>query len=192
MVELIEIAKEIKDEEVKELTIALLKKYDKKLEELPASISGKHHLGEFVKEHIIRVVWFVKRVVEEFNLSQDEKDVLLSSALLHDIGNCVVVTKERNAEEFQKLYKTGWNKSVEGSKYHPVIGMFLVGKEIIEKKLYTNPLVIKVALAISSHMSHWSHPECPLPRNDLEKFLALCDYLASKENIKIEGRSSHG
>ena len=187
MVELIDIAENIRDSGLKEVTIELLKRYNKKLEELPASISGKYHLGESTKDHIIRVVWFVNRIIEEFNLTQEERDVLLSSALLHDIGNCITTTKKRLLKEYQKLHKTGWYRSVEGSRYHPIIGMFLVGREILKRRLYTNRLVIKVALTISSHMSHWSYPECPLPRNDLEKFLALADYLASLKDIDIKG-----
>ena len=191
MVELLDIAENIRDSGLKEVTIGLLKRYNKKLEELPASISGKYHLGESTKDHIIRVVWFVNRIIEEFNLNQDEKDILVSSALLHDIGSCVVTTKERKPNEQQEYYQTGWYRSIEGAQFHPIIGGILVNREAFEKGQETNLLVIKVILAISSHMSHWSCPDCPLPRDDLEKFLALADYLASRKEIQIteDGKS---
>ena len=181
---LLNITTEIRDSELRGLTVSLLNKYKKILSILPASISGMYHLGETAQEHIIRVVWFVKQIIIEFNLSQEEKDILISSALLHDIGYCVVTTKER-VRESQIKYKTGWYRSINGAKYHPIISMFLVGAEAFNQKIETNPLVVKVVSVVSSHMSHWS-PECPQPMDDLSKYLALADYLASRKEIKIE------
>lgn len=183
---LIDIAQEINNEGLRLLITSILKDFLQKIKELPASLSLKHHLGETSETHIIRVIWFVKRICEEFNLNQEDKDVLIASALLHDIGNCVVTTKNRICEEYQKYYKTGWYRSVEGAKFHPIIGMFVVGQRAIELRQHTNPLVIKTALIISTHMSHW-HLECPKPSTDVEKFLALADYLASRKEIVIEG-----
>ena len=181
---LINVVTEIKDSKLKNLTMSLINKYKDTLSILPASISGKYHLGETAQGHIMRVVWFVKQIIEEFDLSQEEKDILISSALLHDIGYCVVTTKER-VNESQIKYKTGWYRSTNGAKYHPIISMFLIGAEAFNQKMESNPLVVKVISVVSSHMSHWS-PECPQPMDDLPKYLALADYLASRKEIKIE------
>jgi len=181
---LLNVATEIKDSELRKLTVSLLNKYKDTLLILPASISGKHHLGETAQGHIMRVVWFVKRIIEEFDLSQDESDILLSSAILHDIGNCVVTTKQRISEA-QIEYKTGWYRSVDGAKYHPIFSMVMIKCEAFDLKIGENVLIVKVAFTVSSHMSHWS-PECPQPTDDLAKYLALADYLASRKEIKIE------
>ena len=187
---LLNITSEIEDSELRILTISLLSKYKKILSILPASISGKYHLGETAQDHIMRVAWFVKRIIEEFNLSQEEKDILISSALLHDIGYCVVTTRKR-VRESQIKYKTGWYRSMSGSKYHPIISMFLIGVEAFNQKIESNPLVVKVVSVVSSHMSHWTL-ECPQPMDDLAKYLALADYLASRKEIKIEESSREG
>ena len=181
---LLNVATEIRDSELRKLTISLLSKYKETLSILPASISGKYHLGETAQGHIMRVVWFAKRIIEEFDLSQGESDILLSSAVLHDIGYCVITTKER-IDESQIKYKTGWYRSVNKAKYHPIISMSMIKIEALKQKVETNPLVVKVILIVSSHMSHWSSV-CPKPTDDLAKYLALADYLASRKEIKIE------
>jgi len=181
---LLNVATEIRNSKLRTLTICLLNRYKEKMAILPASISGKYHLGETTQGHIMRVVWFVKQIIEEFNLSQEESDILISSALLHDIGYCKVTTKER-VDESQIKYKTGWYRSVDGAKFHPMISVLMIDEEAFIQEIEKNPLVVKVVLAVASHMSHWS-PECPQPKDDLAKYLALADFFASRKEIKIE------
>ena len=181
---ILDVTAEIKDTELRKLTVSLICEHKKTLTILPASISGKYHLEETAQGHILRVVWFVKQIIEEFNLSQEERDILISSAVLHDIGYCIVTTKER-INKSQIRYKTGWYRSWNGGKYHPIVSAYMIGAEALKQKVETNPLVVKVALLVSSHMSHWTK-ECPQPTSDLAKYLALADYLASRKEIKIE------
>jgi response regulator RpfG family c-di-GMP phosphodiesterase len=176
---------EIQDIELRKLTFNIIKKYTDILTELPASVSGKYHIGETAEQHALRVVWFVKHIIKEFNLPQEDKDVLISSAILHDIGNCVVTTKEKINDE-QTKYPTGWYRSINGAKLHPIISMYVIGREALNMNVVTNPLIAKVALIVSSHMSHWI-TECPKPVSRLAEFLALADYFASRSEIKING-----
>jgi response regulator RpfG family c-di-GMP phosphodiesterase len=171
---LLEFANYIKNRELREIVIEILKEKLETIKTMPASISGKYHLGETVEQHLIRTMAFAALFVQEFNLNQKDTDVLYASALLHDIANCYYTTKEYGV----------YHREKEATDYHPILGMFILGKKMIERN-QLNPLIIETALAISTHMSHWYNKN-PLPRTDIEKFLAMSDYLASRKEIKLE------
>jgi len=174
---------QIKDKELRQMTSDLIKHYEKKIKKLPASLSGQHHLGETHNLHLERTFWFAKEIIREFDLSDDEADVLLAAALLHDIGYYEFATKKRMKNQYQRLYQGKWNRSREAYFYHPVIGMFIIGKYMIEKQTI-NPKIVKTALIVSSHMSHWLNDYNPMPKDKLAIFLCLADYFASR-NITL-------
>ena len=46
------------------------------IETLPASISGKHHVGETAREHLELTVNVMKHLCEEFNVPKQDYDLL--------------------------------------------------------------------------------------------------------------------
>jgi len=176
---------QIKDKNLRKMTEFFIQKYSKGMEKIPCSLSGQFHkMEDTAEEHLKRTFWFAKQICREFNIDKDNTDILLTSALLHDVANYKFITKKRSKNQFQKLYSSGWHRSNEAFFYHPVLGMFMIGKYMLDNNLL-DPKIIKVALAVSTHMEHWFKDFCPVPRNDLEKFLALSDYFASRD-IKIQ------
>jgi hypothetical protein len=119
------------------------------------------------------------------NLSDNDSDVLKASIFLHDISKTYSTTIERNPNEFQKLYVEKWNRGNESEYFHGVLSEFIIGKYVLENHIIDNVLIYKTAMAVSTHMGHWN-PDCPQPSNDIQKYLALADYLASRKNVKIE------
>lgn len=170
----------IKDEEIYSMTFHLLNKYGYKMKEIPSSASSKYHHGESSESHIEEVLDYIFELAREFNIIGNHLDILISSAILHDISNCIFVTKEYQENQFQRKYNSGYWRSSEGYLYHPTLGSFIIGKYIIEHK---NPSwkLIKIAQLIASHMSHWLKQHNPEPKELLEYILCTADYLASRK-----------
>jgi len=175
----------IVNEDVYEMTRFFLVKYINKIKDLPASLTHRHHLGETHEEHLKRTVYFSLELAREFNLTQNEKDIVISASILHDIGYFEFVSKKRCNDEYQKLYSTGFNRSREAYLYHPVLGQFWIGKYIVEKRKLL-PELFQIAKLVASHMSHWLKECNPEPQSLLEYIVCTADYFASRKEIEIK------
>jgi len=185
-----ELIDQIKDKQLRDLTVILIERYLKHILEMPSSLTRRYHpTGENEENHLKRTFYFAKHIIREFNLSEEESDILLAASLLHDIGYYEFIDTKRDPEQYQKLYPAGWNRSKEAYKYHPAIGMFIVGQEMLKKHII-NPKIIRTALIISSHMDHWLGDYNPMPEDDLAVYLALADYFASRKDIIIKDLES--
>lgn len=175
---------QIKDIHLQEMTKYFLDKYELTIRTIPPSLSGKYHETEkTLGEHLRRTFWFATQMSIEMNLSKEDTSILQTSALLHDIANCEYSYTENKPEQFTTEYPTGWYRSKDAYKYHGVLSGFLIG-EYMSKYTSAKVLekIIKVALIVSSHMGHW-HSECPQPTSDLQKYLAISDYFASRKEV---------
>lgn len=146
---------------------------------VPASSSGKYHpqfdLGDGgLVRHTRCVAFYAKCVAESRDMSQDETDLLIISALAHDI-----------------------KKQGETSKYtvheHPTLAsdfVMEVAKNFDGK--ITKKQLQMICGAVSSHMGKWGHnaefirgkEPLPLPSNEFERALQVADYIASRKEIK--------
>jgi hypothetical protein len=146
---------------------------------VPASSSGKYHpqfdLGEGgLVRHTRCVAFYAKCVAESRDMSQDETDLLIISALAHDI-----------------------KKQGESSNYtvheHPTLASDFVME--VSKKFdgkITKKQLQMICGAVSSHMGKWGHnaefirgkEPLPLPSNEFERALQAADYIASRKEIK--------
>ena len=147
---------------------------------VPASSSGKYHPyfareeGGLVK-HTRCVAFYAACNAESFNFTTHEKDLLIISAILHDI-------KKQGNNNYGR--HTVWE--------HPELASDFVMK--IQKE---NPSLIsesdakKIANAILSHMGKWAHDEeyvkkkkqFPLPSTLFEFALQSADYIASRSEL---------
>ena len=149
--------------------------------EVAASSTGKYHpsyaLGEGgLVRHTCAAVRFANHLfqLEQFQnqFSERDRDLVITAILLHD----------------------GWKHGDKGSKFttfeHPQVAADWVrNSECIETYL---PLEDRetIAKAIESHMGQWnvsnkSKTILKKPENKIQKFVHMCDYLASRKDIEV-------
>lgn len=152
--------------------------------EIPASSTGKYH-PEFASGNggLLRHTKVAVRIAYELlnnettgnRFSERDKDLIIMSLILHDGLKC------------------GLKKEKHTKFDHPL----LVSKLIMENQSKLNldiDDIRKVCSMIESHMGEWTiNPSTqkevlPKPRNELQRFVHMCDYLASRKflNVKFE------
>lgn len=143
--------------------------------EIPASSTGKYHpsysLGEggLVRHTKATVNIAIDLLNNElYNFNNQEQDIIIAALILHD------------------TFKHDFPKEDYSVADHGVI----VSKKVLEEDL---PKKIKKRLAgaLASHMGQWNTDYttgeviAPKPETELEKFVHLCDYLASRKFLEI-------
>jgi len=167
----------IKNPVVKEITmegIALIPDY---FYTVPASSSGKYHpsyaLGDGgLYRHVQAAVSIAKMLFTIYEFTESEQDLIIASLILHD----------------------GWKQGFDGSggktlHAHPVIAANALRANIsaeADPRLY---ILDTICNNISSHMGQWNINQydstiLPLPNTSMEKFVHLCDYIASRKSLE--------
>ena len=151
------------------------------IKKLPASISGKFHIGETALEHAENVVIIMKHLCDEFKIYKEDRDMLIASAYLHDIGQWVITKKGKVSGSGWKYFKeTGYSRINSLSRIHPIISASVIEDYHIPRKEDIKRLV-------SIHMSSW-YSMTPRPKNRYEDLLCIADYLAGRDFKKYERR----
>lgn len=170
----------IKNERLKESCIELLKILPDYFYHVEASSSGKYHpafaLGEGgLVRHTKVAVKIADEIIKTESVgnvfTQDEKDMILISLMLHD----------------------GLKKGIIEEKYtrfdHPILmGDFVL--ENIDKTKLTKLEATMISDNIKSHMGEWntnpySQVVLPKPKNKYQKMVHMCDLLASRKFINV-------
>lgn len=170
----------IKNERLKESCIELLKLLPDYFYHVEASSSGKYHpafaLGEGgLVRHTKVAVKMADEIIKTESVgnvfTQDEKDMILISLMLHD----------------------GLKKGLKEEKYtrfdHPILmGNFVL--ENIDKTKLTKLEATMISDNIKSHMGEWntnpySIVVLPKPKNKYQKMVHMCDLLASRKFINV-------
>lgn len=172
----------IEDINIKRFTIKALESLPEYFWEVPASSTGKYHpqyaLGEGgLARHTkgavkIALELFNNHTVQDFTSIQ--KDMIISALLLHD----------------------GCKSGIEQSRYtqteHPLIVADYIYKNDEINKLIKQEILEQILKAIRSHMGEWNkdyktkREVLPKPKTRMERFVHMCDYLASRKSINIE------
>jgi len=146
--------------------------------DMPASISGKYHYGETMKDHLTRVVEIIKDLCREFKVSEEATDMLVAAGWLHDIGRYPITVsyKAHDLEHWEYFEKTGYSRLKGYMEKHPLYGSWMLNdddKDIPRKK--------EIQRLIRIHMGHW-YPEQLQPdtSNLFEVIICSADYLASR------------
>ena len=149
--------------------------------EIPASSTGKYHpkyaLGD---GGLVRHTKVVVRIGYEllnnesigFSFKEEEKDLLLMAMLLHD----------------------GLKSGINHEKYTRFDHPLLISKLILDNKdkLSLNDYELTlVRNAIEAHMGQWNvdyngNEVLPKPHNKYQRFVHMCDFLASKKFLEVE------
>ena len=153
---------------------------------IPASSSGKYHpeyclgLGGLVR-HTKAAVKIAIELFEDYNFTQRDKDIIISSLIVHDMF------KQGTSENQEKSPKTIHS--------HPALcadaflGFCL--KEHNDNIDAVSKWERQIFNCVASHMGKWNTSKydsviLAKPKNKLEKFVHLCDYLASRKCIEVK------
>lgn len=142
---------------------------------VPASSTGKYHPDYALGEGgLIRHLKAAARIAQElftisYPFSNEERDIIIAAILLHD-GAKHGVTYEKYSKHEHPLIICDYLKDQEFFNDIPQ------AQEIID--------------AIASHMGQWntcnrSRVVLPLPETNVQKFVHLCDYLASRKCLEF-------
>lgn len=146
---------------------------------IPASSTGKYHPSYALGDGgLVRHVKATVRIADElmqmadYSFSLVERDVIFSSLILHD-GR-----------------KSGEEKQEYTVAEHPHLEVLALQRntnlaDIIPVELFKN-----ICDNIDSHMGQWNKDRdgnviLPAPETKMQKFVHLCDYLASRKCIEI-------
>lgn len=145
---------------------------------VPASSSGKYHPSytvgnEGLYRHVKAAVSIAKMLFNIHDFTPIEKDIIIASLILHD----------------------GWKQGLDGSggktlHAHPVIATEVLFENIELDNSDKKGLALETICSnIASHMGQWNTSDrdstvLPLPITPTQKFVHMCDYLASRKPLE--------
>lgn len=176
----------IKDEKYKENAKILINLLPDYFFEIPASSTGKYHpkyaLGD---GGLVRHTKVVVRIGYELlsnnsigcQFKDEEKDILLIGMILHD----------------------GLKSGLEKQRYTQVDHPLLISRYIkdnVDKLTLTDDEVLLLRNSIEAHMGEWNtdfkgNEVLPKPHNKYQRFVHMCDFLASKKFLEVEFDSNN-
>lgn len=148
--------------------------------EIPASSTGKYHPNFAQNEGgLVRHTKVAVRMCYElannnsigYSFTSDEKDLMIIALIMHD------------------GLKSGLPKEKYTRVDHPILAANLI-RENKENLKLTNGEIEFIAQAIETHMGEWNkdfngNEVLPLPKNKYQRFVHMCDFLASKKFIEV-------
>lgn len=170
----------IKNERIKNSLITMINKLPKYFFEVPASSTGKYHPNFSLGEGgLLRHTKAAVRIAYELfndeslnNFTNDEKDLIIFSIVLHD------------------GLKSGKTKSEYSLFEHPILMSNYIKEN--ESELELTPEEIDfVCRCIETHMGPWTknykgEEVLSPPKDKYQRFVHMCDYLSSKKFLDIK------
>lgn len=145
---------------------------------IPASSTGKYHpkfasTKNGLLKHTkaaVRIAYDLFQINEMF--TNEEKDLIIMALIMHD-----GLKKGMEEEEFTRFD-------------HPLLSSELILKNANSLKMNTDD-VRKMCSMIESHMGKWntnkySKVVLPIPKDKCQRFVHMCDYLASRSYLDIK------
>ena len=156
--------------------MTILEQYIDKAEAVEASVSGKYHHGESLLEHTVDVALIVAALAQAYQLGELDTSLLVSAALLHDLGKLECVSLEP---------VRGW-VPVQDGKYYiktPDYSQHArVSVEIIMRNRFKYSRA--VAKIVETHMGPWDR-SAPRLRTFKQHLLYNADVIASRSFIGV-------
>lgn len=150
--------------------------------EVDASSTGKYHpkyaagnmgLARHVKAAVKMAVELLSNPIIGRPYSERDKDLIIIALLIHD------------------GLKYGKVKTDKYTKFdHPLLISNYI-KEVRDHLKMSDEDIAKICSMVESHMGPWnvssySNVVLPIPKAPMEKFVHMCDYLASRRFINLE------
>lgn len=165
---------------IKEFTEKALNNLPEYFFSIPASSSGKFHpkyaLGEgglvLHTQAAVRIAVELFRV-DIFKYTEDEKDIIISSLILHD--GC----------------KSGLDNSSHTVTEHPLIVANMLKTNIEVNSCIDESTLNMIIGNIETHMGQWQFDYklkkkvLPKPKTKIQNFVHWCDYLASRKCLEF-------
>lgn len=144
---------------------------------VPASSTGKYHPSYALNDgglyrHVQAAVSIANMLFTIHDFTPDEKDVIIASIILHD----------------------GWKQgeTLSGGEGHTVFAHPVIAKKVLLEKLSETcdaEFLSLIVDNIASHMGQWNTSKfealvLPRPETPMQKYVHLCDYLASRKPIE--------
>ena len=147
--------------------------------EIPASSSGKYHPSFAQGQHglvkhtkvAVRIAYDLFMINDMF--SEEDKDLIIMALIMHD----------------------GLKKGLEEEEYtrfdHPLLVSKLIMEHAKELKMDIDQ-VRRICMMIESHMGEWTYDSynkkevLPKPRTAEQRFVHMCDYLASRKFVDVK------
>ena len=170
----------IKKVEYRENTKKLLEMLPDYFYEIPASSTGKYHpsyalgAGGLVR-HTKAAVKIAYSLLDNNTIGSafkdDEKDLIIISLLIHD------------------GLKSGLNHEKYTRFDHPLLIADFVRKNK-DKLTFKNDEIEFICSNVETHMGQWNidyngKEVLPLPKNKYQKFVHMCDFLASRKFLEV-------
>ena len=154
----------------------------------PASTSGKYHpqyaLGEGgLIRHTKAAVKIAISLFELYNFDELEQDIIIASLILHDGFKCGEIGVDNTHTRFS--HPLIMSKYLEEYDIYDYCECSENYDELIDTM---KQIITDMALCISSHMGKWREHDgliLPKPESEMQKFVHMCDYLASRKFIEI-------
>jgi len=149
---------------------------------VPASSSGKYHpsyaLGEGgLYRHVKSVVGIANMLFRIYKFTELDQDIIITSLILHD----------------------GWKQGFDGSDgktwhTHPLVASDTLKEKLSVKSDLHSYCIENICSNVASHMGQWTTSEndptiLPEPETPMEKFVHLCDYIASRKPLEYNFES---
>ena len=145
---------------------------------IPASSTGKYHPKFASTEHglvkhtkvAVRIAYDLFETSETF--TDKEKDIIIMALIMHD-----GLKKGLKEEEYTRFD-------------HPLLVSKLIMEHSKELKMNIDDVRLMCQM-IESHMGKWntnkySKVVLPIPNNKYERFVHMCDYLASRSYLNVK------
>ena len=145
---------------------------------IPASSTGKFH-PKFAstKNGLVKHVKVAVRIAYDLfetvnNFTDEDKDLIIMALIMHD----------------------GLKKGIEEEKYtrfdHPLLVSKLIMEHAKELKMGIDD-TRRMCMMIESHMGKWNTNKyskivLPLPKDEYQRFVHRCDYLASRSYLSVK------
>lgn len=170
----------IKDDKIREDLKYLVSNLPDYFFEIEASSTGKYHPKFASGEHgLVRHTKVAVRIAYELmgnsaicNFTSREKDLILLALTLHDGLKC-----GNPKERYTRVD-------------HPLLASSFI-KENKDKISLSDEDIDFAASVISTHMGNWNtdyngNEVLPKPKNKYQRFVHMCDFLASRKVINVE------
>lgn len=148
---------------------------------IPASSTGKYHPKYTLSEGgLIKHTKVAIKIANDllnlkmFSFSENEKDLIYASLIIHD------------------GLKYGYDYDINSYFKHPLyISEFIM--EMLKDNEFQSKreIIIRLAHIVSTHMGQWNTSKyestiLPLPQDEIDNFVHMCDYLSSRRYLNVE------
>lgn len=176
----------IKNQEVRRFAEYCIDRLPQYFYSIPASSTGKYHpeysLGQ---GGLVRHVKAAVKIAEDLMSLRQNKDMRETPNAEYQVWDIVIV-----ALLLHDGFKSGFVQERYTRFDHPTLMAGKIYEWSKDCEYISENFVKHVASAVASHMGEWNtnpytDKVLPLPETEIQKFVHMCDYLASRKYLEV-------